>query len=110
VGQVRHPNLHRTISLPDQVRSLLRGEFPWASHASLLGAKDAVEAYSTISAVSRTAWKSTSQPADAQSLEMSSASLWLRPPTQGHMIIVAGATLAAQQASWPAPEITSMWL
>ena len=28
----------------------------------------------------------------------------------GHMIIVAGATLAAQQASWPAPEMMFMWL
>lgn len=43
-------------------------------------------------------------------LEISSASLWLSPPTQGHMIIVAGATLAAQQASWPAPEMMFMWL
>jgi hypothetical protein len=24
--------------------------------------------------------------------------------------MVAGATLAAQQASWPAPEMMSMWL
>ncbi|TIM68631.1 MAG: Zn-dependent hydrolase, partial [Mesorhizobium sp.] len=37
--------------------------------------------------------------AAAHSLEMSSASLWLSPPTQGHMTMVAGATLAAQQAS-----------
>jgi hypothetical protein len=33
-----------------------------------------------------------------------------KPPTQGHMIMVAGATLAAQQASCPAPEIRFMWL
>ncbi len=46
----------------------------------------------------------------AHSLEMSSASLCERPPTQGHMIMVAGATLAAQQASWPAPEMMFMWL
>src|SRR3569832_170694 len=66
--------------------------------------------HSTIPAVSTTAWNSTSAPAAAHSLEISSASLWLRPPTQGHMTMVAGATLAAQQASWPAPEMMFMWL
>src|SRR3569623_505756 len=65
---------------------------------------------STISAVSSTARSSTSAPAVAHSLEMFSASLWLRPPTHGHMIIVEGATLFIQQASWPAPEMIFIWL
>ena len=50
--------------------------------------------HSTISAVSTTAWNSTSAPAVAHSIEMSSASLWLRPSTQGHMIMVEGANHA----------------
>jgi hypothetical protein len=47
---------------------------------------------------------------DPAAVEISSASLWLRPPTQGHMIMVEGATLLVQQASWPAPEMMFMWL
>src|SRR5690554_1269807 len=55
--------------------------------------------HSTISAVSSTAWNSTSAPAAAHSREMSSASLWLNPSTHGHMIMVDGATRLVQQAS-----------
>lgn len=64
--------------------------------------------HSTISAVSSTACSSTSQPAFAHSGEISSASLWESPSTQGQKIMVEGATLAVQQASWPAPEMMSM--
>src|SRR5688572_3534889 len=66
--------------------------------------------HGTISAVSNTAWSSTSAPAAAHSLEMFSASLCESPSTQGHMIMVAGATRAIQQASCPAPEMMFMWL
>jgi len=58
-----------------------------------------LSAHSTISAVSATAWNSTSAPAAAQSLLMSSASLWLSPSTQGHMIMTEGPTRCIQQAS-----------
>jgi hypothetical protein len=53
----------------------------------------------TISAVSTTARSSTSVPAAAQSLVISSASLCESPSTQGHMIIAVGATRLIQQAS-----------
>ena len=63
----------------------------------------------TISAVSTTAWKSTLAPFSAHSGVISSASLWERPSSQGHITMVVGATFAAQQASWPAPETMSRW-
>ena len=56
-------------------------------------------AHSTISAASSTACSSTSAPARAHSLVISSASLCDSPSTQGHMIIAVGATLLIQQAS-----------
>src|SRR6185437_12140815 len=71
---------------------------------------DDADSHSTISAVSSTARSSTSAPAVAHSLEMFSASLWLSPSTQGHITMVEGATLFAQHASWPAPEMMFMWL
>src|SRR5690606_20996068 len=65
--------------------------------------------HSTISAISTTAWNSTSAPAAAHSFEISSASLCDRPSTHGHMTIAVGATRLIQQASCPAPETMFRW-
>ena len=54
---------------------------------------------STIPAVSTMAWNSTSAPAVAQSLVISSASLCDSPSTQGHMTIAVGAIRLIQHAS-----------
>lgn len=53
----------------------------------------------TTPALSRTACSNTLVPASAHSGVIASASLWLRPPAQGHMIIMVGATRLIQQAS-----------
>ena len=46
---------------------------------------------------------------NAHSGLISSASLWLNPSTQGHIIIADGATVFIQHASCPAPETISLW-
>lgn len=63
--------------------------------------------HSTISAVSTTAWKRTSAPAPAHSLEISSASLCDNPSTHGQNTMAVGASRLIQQASCPAPETIS---
>ncbi len=54
---------------------------------------------STIWAIRKAACINTSVPAPAHSLVISSASLWLSPPTQGHIIIAVGAISLIQHAS-----------
>ena len=53
-------------------------------------------------------WSKTFVLEYAHSGFISSASLWLKPSMQGHIIIADGTTVLIQHASCPAPETISL--